>query len=57
MEFERHLAVCASCINYLKTYEQTVILAKASGDDPVPEDVPESLIQAILAARLKPADS
>ena len=57
MEFERHLAVCASCVNYLKTYEQTVILAKVSGDDAVPEDVPESLIQAILAARSKPADS
>jgi anti-sigma factor RsiW len=50
-EFERHLAVCPSCIAYLKTYEQTIELARAAGDEPVPADVPESLVQAILAAR------
>lgn len=49
-EFERHLALCPSCVAYLKTYEQTVLLAKASADDPVPTDVPESLVKAILAA-------
>jgi anti-sigma factor RsiW len=50
-EFERHLAVCPSCIAYLKTYEQTIELARAAGDEPVPANVPESLVQAILAAR------
>ena len=50
-EFERHLTVCPSCVAYLNTYEQTVVLAKASGDDTVPEEVPESLVKAILAAQ------
>jgi anti-sigma factor RsiW len=49
-EFERHLGACASCVAYLKTYEQTVLLAKASADDLVPDDVPESLVKAILSA-------
>ena len=50
-EFERHLSVCPSCVAYLETYEQTIAMAKTSGDEPVSEDVPESLVQAILAAR------
>lgn len=53
-EFERHLAVCPSCVAYLKTYEQTIVLAREAGDDQVPEDVPESLVRAILAARNPP---
>jgi anti-sigma factor RsiW len=56
VEFERHLAVCPSCVAYLKTYEQTILLAKAAADDPVPPDVPDSLVRAILAARSKPAE-
>ena len=52
-EFDRHLTVCPSCVAYLKTYEQTVLLTKASADEPVPPDVPESLVKAILAARAK----
>jgi Putative zinc-finger len=51
VEFERHLSVCPSCVAYLKTYAQTIALSKAAADDPVPEDVPESLVQAILSAR------
>ena len=50
LEFERHLARCPSCVAYLKTYEQTVLLAKASADEPVPAEVPDSLVKAILAA-------
>ena len=53
--FERHLAVCQSCVAYLETYERTIALARAAGDDPVPDDVPESLVQAILAARRRGA--
>ena len=52
-EFDRHLGVCPSCVAYLKSYEQTVLLAKASADEPVPPEVPESLVKAILAARSK----
>lgn len=50
-EFERHLAVCPSCVAYLSTYRKTVTLAQLAGSDPVPADVPESLIQAILRVR------
>lgn len=50
-EFERHLAVCPSCVAYLKTYEQTILLARSAASDQAPEDVPESLLRAILAAR------
>ena len=49
-EFDRHLAACPSCVAYLKTYEQTVLLTNASADAPVPSDVPESLVKAILSA-------
>jgi len=52
-EFDRHLAICPSCVAYLKTYEQTVLLTKASADDPVPPSVPESLVKAILASASK----
>jgi len=52
-EFDRHMAACPSCVDYLKTYEKTVQLAKSCADDPVPAEVPESLVQAILAARKK----
>ena len=52
--FEQHLAICPSCIAYLKTYERTILLAKASADEPVPPEVPESLIKAILEVRTKP---
>ena len=47
------MAACPSCVDYLKTYEKTVILAKSCADDPVPDEVPESLVQAILEARKK----
>jgi len=52
IEFDRHMAMCPSCVDYLKTYEKTVVLAKAcAANDPVPAEVPESLVQAILEAR------
>lgn len=57
-EFERHLAVCPPCIHYLESYKTTVALAKqscstTSAKSAPPADVPEALIQAILAARKK----
>ena len=52
-EFDRHMAVCPACVDYLKTYEKTVLLARSSADERVPDDVPESLIAAILSARAK----
>jgi anti-sigma factor RsiW len=52
-EFDRHMSACPSCVDYLKTYEKTLLLAKASATDLVPAEVPESLVQAILEARKK----
>jgi anti-sigma factor RsiW len=52
-EFDRHMAACPSCVDYLKTYEQTILLAKTCASEAVPEEVPESLVQAILEARKK----
>jgi anti-sigma factor (TIGR02949 family) len=55
-EFEAHLAACPACVAYLDTYQKTIRLSKASyacRGDPVPDEVPEQLVQAILAARTK----
>jgi anti-sigma factor RsiW len=52
--FDEHLAVCESCVAYLKNYQSTVEVGRivsAELDDPLPSDVPEDLIKAILAAR------
>ena len=57
-EFEAHLAVCASCVAYMKTYEETVQLGRdafSCDDDALPADVPEDLVKAVLAARKKPS--
>jgi len=57
-EFEQHLAECPDCAAYLKSYEQTIKLGKAVFADPeapVPQDVPEELVQAILASRRQDA--
>jgi len=57
-EFEQHLAECPDCAAYLKSYEQTIKLGKAVFADPeapVPQDVPEELVQAILASRRRDA--
>ncbi len=54
-EFDAHLAVCPACVAYLETYRGSIELAREalppSSNDPVPEEVPEDLVQAILAAR------
>ena len=51
VEFERHLAVCPSCVDYLDTYRQTIELTQASLGEPEDEGFPDELVQAILAAR------
>lgn len=56
LRFDEHLAACPECSAYLETYRETVKLAKRAfkdPDDPVPADVPEDLVKAILAARRK----
>ena len=59
-EFERHLAVCPPCVNYLKSYEATIRLCKSAGKpagDESIEPLPEPLIKAILAARSEGKDA
>ena len=56
--FEGHLAECPDCVAYLRSYAETMRLAKdAYDDDPVQAGVPEQLVRAILAARARPSGS
>ena len=53
--FEGHMDDCPTCVTYLDTYRDTVRLGKQilcdTPDGPVPDDVPEDLVAAVLAAR------
>lgn len=52
--FEEHMVICPPCQTYLDTYRETVELGQEICPDPegpVPDDVPDALVQAILAAR------
>lgn len=54
--FEDHLTECDACVAYLKSYQETVRLGTAAfvqSDEQVPAEVPEELVQAVLAARKK----
>ena len=54
--FERHIAACPDCVRYLTSYRQTITLCRKAfevSDDEVSPDVPEDLVQAILAAQRK----
>ena len=52
-EVDRHLAVCPSCVEYLKGYRESVRLGKAALSEKDLESVPEALIRAILKAKGK----
>lgn len=55
-EFDRHLGLCPPCVNYLQSYRRTVTMVKEAccePDSPVPQDVPEELVKAILEARAR----
>jgi anti-sigma factor RsiW len=52
--FEHHLEICVNCRRYLAQYRETIALGRVSFEDldaVVPDDVPEDLVAAILAAR------
>ena len=54
--FEEHLGFCPPCQAYLDTYRETIRVSQLVCSDPegpVPEDVPEQLVAAILAARAR----
>ena len=55
-EFEGHISDCPPCEVYLDPYRDTVRLERELCPDPeghVPEEVPEELVAAILAARAR----
>lgn len=50
--FEGHLRACRACRDYLRTYRDTLSLAKAEMDPSAEaKGAPRELIEAILAAR------
>jgi anti-sigma factor RsiW len=49
--FERHIAACDSCIAYIQSYQQTIELSRGALAGDEEPDLPEDLIQAVLAAR------
>lgn len=54
VEFERHLSVCPSCVNYIETYKKTIELSRGTfqpEDGGEAEEMPEDLMRAVLAAR------
>lgn len=59
-EFERHLALCPSCVAYLEGYKRTIELGRAAmlarlppSDEPADGMAPAGLIEAVRAARLR----
>jgi anti-sigma factor RsiW len=53
-EFERHLSVCPSCVNYIETYKKTMELSRGTFEAESggwEEEMPEDLMRAVLAAR------
>lgn len=56
--FDAHIATCQHCVQYLHSYQKTILLGKVAliaSEEAVLAEVPEELIQAILASRTKPA--
>jgi len=50
--FDKHLAGCPECIAYLRSYAETIRLARQTReDDALPASIPDELVRAILAAR------
>ena len=52
--FELHMHRCRECRQYLEAYRRTQEITRAtfhSPDAPVPDDVPDDLVKAILKAR------
>ena len=53
-KFDLHLRLCRDCRRYIEAYKGSMTLCQAAFAEPegsLPEDVPEELVKAILAAR------
>jgi anti-sigma factor RsiW len=53
--FEAHLRACPDCAHYARSYATTVRLATLArrGETEVPGDVPQELVESILAIRAR----
>lgn len=52
--FEMHIRLCGACRAYLEAYQRSIRLGQAvfaQPDEPLPAEVPEDLVKAILHAR------
>ena len=50
-KFNLHLGACGSCRRYIDNYRKTIALSEvAFNDSPEAEEMPEALVQAILAS-------
>lgn len=49
--FDDHLAICPDCVHYLQQYRDTIAAGRLALGDELPDDVPDSLVSAILHAR------
>jgi anti-sigma factor RsiW len=52
--FEMHIRLCGACRAYLKAYQRSIRLGQAvfaQADEPLPAEVPEDLVRAILQSR------
>ena len=52
--FEFHMKICRECRDYMAAYKRTIEVSGRAFEDqgaPVPPEVPEDLVQAILDAR------
>ena len=43
-EFERHLAICPDCVNFLKTYKKTVAATKSVKPTDIPANVRNNIM-------------
>ena len=53
-KFEHHLGDCPPCVSYMESYRDTLKLGRCaceSHEESAPPEIPERLVQAILAAR------
>ena len=57
--FERHMAICPSCVAYMDSYQRSVRMGKAvmrASDQSAKGQAPEGLLHAIRAARAATRD-
>lgn len=47
--FEGHLQLCPPCLTYLESYRATLKLCESAREEPA--ELPDAMVQAILAAR------